>query len=444
MLHKEFFRYVIPSMIAFAFSGVYSIVDGWFIGNNIGEVGLAAINVAYPITALIQATGTGIGMGGAILISISKGEKNLYAQKEYMGITVSLLAIVGVMELVGMYVLYPSILHFFGASGDIMTLGSEYIKWIIYGTMFQIIGTGLVPIVRNYNGAVVAMISMVCGFVTNVILDWLFIAVWGYGMVGAAVATVCGQGLAIIPSAVFLIKEKKLFGYMKRCTEIGKIKEPLFVGASPFGLTLSPNIILIIINKNAIIYGGASAAACYAVVCYVVYIVQMLLQGVGDGTQPLISRYHGVGDVASVRKLRRMAYVSAELLAIVSFTLMILLRRPFAVFFGMETQGIEDVAATLPIFAAGFIFIGFSRVTTSCFYAVKKNVYAYVLIYGELVGIGILASLLLPPIWGITGVWMSVPVTQAILAALAVVLLKRTSSKEHINKVEVATFEEIS
>ena len=114
------------------------------------------------------------------------------------------------------------------------------------------------------------------------------------------------------------------------------------------------------------------------------------------------------------------------------------------VFFGMETQGIEDVAATLPIFAAGFIFIGFSRVTTSCFYAVKKNVYAYVLIYGELVGIGILASLLLPPIWGITGVWMSVPVTQAILAALAVVLLKRTSSKEHINKVEVAAFEEIS
>ncbi|MCQ4635145.1 MATE family efflux transporter [Anaerovorax odorimutans] len=444
MLHKEFFRYVIPSMIAFAFSGVYSIVDGWFIGNYMGEIGLAAINVAYPLTTLIQATGTGLGMGGAILISISRGKGEPEAQKEYMGITIGLLVVVGILEMILLYAFYGPILRFFGASGEILTLGSEYIRWIIYGTMFQIIGTGLVPIARNYNGAVVAMVSMVCGFVANVILDWLFIAVLGYGMTGAAAATVCGQGLAIVPSLIFLIREKKLFGYMQRCKNLNKLREIVFVAASPFGLTLSPNIILIIINKNAILHGGARAAACYAVVCYVTYIVQMLLQGVGDGSQPLISRYYGLGDMSAVKKLRRMAYLSAEFLALISLVLLILLRRPIAVFFGMEAQGVEDAAATMPIFAAGFVFIAVLRVTTSCFYAIKKNIYAYILIYGEPIGVGILAGILLPPLFGITGVWLSVPVTQVILAALAMVLLKLASGRERkfINNAGDAVLEE--
>lgn len=420
-------------MIAFAFSGVYSIVDGWFIGNNIGEAGLAAINIAYPITALIQATGTGIGMGGAILISISRGKREPEAQREYLGITMGLLIGVGIVELIAMYAFYPNILHFFGASGEIMDLGSEYIRWIIYGTMFQIIGTGLVPIVRNYNGAVIAMISMVLGFAANVLLDWLFIAILGYGMFGAAAATVCGQGLAIVPSLVFLLKEKKLFGYMKRASELKKLKEVLLVGASPFGLTLSPNIILIIINKNAIIHGGAGAAACYAVVCYVVYIVQMLLQGVGDGSQPLISQYYGVGDEAAVKKLRRMAYVMAEILAAVFMSLLIVLRRSIAIFFGMGAQGIEDVSVALPIFTFGFLFIGFLRVRTSCFYAENKNLNAYILIYGELVLVGILASAVLPQIFGITGVWFSVPVTQAILAVLGLIMSRKTRGKKERN-----------
>lgn len=431
MLHKEFFRYVVPSMIAFAFSGVYCIVDGWFIGNNIGEIGLAAINVAYPITAIIQATGTGIGMGGAVLISISRGRSDLEAQKNYFGITVMLLLFVGLAEMILMYLFYPNILHFFGAAGGIMSLGSEYIRWIIYGTMFQMIGTGLVPLVRNYNGAVVAMISMVCGFLTNVILDWLFIAVMQLGMPGAAVATVLGQGVAIIPSLIFLIKEKKLFGYMKCHMAPVRVKEVFIVAASPFGLTLSPNIILIIINKNAILHGGTAAAACYAVVCYVVYVVQMLLQGVGDGCQPLISRYFGLSDPISVKKLRKMAYLFAEVIAVVFLGLFILLSRPIAVFFGMRGVGVEDVAVALPIFAAGFVFLAVLKVTTSCCYAAERNIYAYVLIYGELIGIGLLAGLILPPFLGIMGVWIAVPAAQAILCMVAVVLQRSISRDEN-------------
>lgn len=437
MKYKEFFQYVIPSMIAFAFSGIYSIVDGWFIGNTIGADGLAAINVAYPLTAIILATGSGIGMGGAILISISQGKKDELAQRNYMGLTIGILFLAGILEMIVFYQLYPAILHFFGATGTLMTLGSEYIRWIIYGTLFQVIGTGLVPLARNYNGAVTAMISMICGFGVNVILDWYFIAVLDLGLMGAAGATVFGQAVAILPSLIFLIKQKKIFGYMKFSFDAKKVREILFVGASPFGLTLSPSVILIIINKAAIFYGGARAAACYAVVCYVVYIVQMLLQGVGDGSQPLISRYYGLGQMDTVKQLRKLAYLTAEVLAVASVILLVALRRPVAVFFGMEGVGIEDVAVALPIFCAGFIFIAVLKVTSSSFYAVKKNIYAYVLIYGELVGIAILAGMVLPKYFGVTGVWLSVPATQILLAALAVILYKRHQVEEKLENKEL-------
>lgn len=412
-------------MIAFAFSGVYSIVDGWFVGNYLNEAGLAAINVAYPITAFILATGTAVGMGGSIFISISEGKKEFEKQREYLGMTLLLLFIFGILEMILIYFTYSEILVFFGASGELLSLGEEYVKWIVLGTLFQMIGTGLVPVVRNYDGATIAMVSMIVGFLVNVVLDWLFIAVFGWGLMGAALATVLGQGCSIIPSLAFIIKKKKLFGYVKLSKSFTTVKEILTVAVSPFGLTYASSVILIIVNKNAIAYGGAEAAACYAVISYVTYIIQMLIQGVGDGSQPLISRYYGAEDMKAVRKLRNMAFATSEVLSIVSAAICVLGSKAIAEFFGMGARGAYDVAAAMPYFAAGFLFIAIERVATSVFYAMDENKYAYTLIYGELILMGILATIVLPPVMGVTGVWLSVAVAQAVLAALSVVLLKK-------------------
>ena len=422
---REFFKFVIPSMIAFAFSGVYSIVDGWFVGNYLNEAGLAAINVAYPITAFILATGTAVGMGGSIFISISEGKKEFEKQREYLGMTLLLLFIFGILEMILIYFTYSEILVFFGASGELLSLGEEYVKWIVLGTLFQMIGTGLVPVVRNYDGATIAMVSMIVGFLVNVVLDWLFIAVFGWGLMGAALATVLGQGCSIIPSLAFIIKKKKLFGYVKLSKSFTTVKEILTVAVSPFGLTYASSVILIIVNKNAIAYGGAEAAACYAVISYVTYIIQMLIQGVGDGSQPLISRYYGAEDMKAVRKLRNMAFATSEVLSIVSAAICVLGSKAIAEFFGMGARGAYDVAAAMPYFAAGFLFIAIERVATSVFYAMDENKYAYTLIYGELILMGILATIVLPPVMGVTGVWLSVAVAQVVLAALSVVLLKK-------------------
>ena len=185
---------------------------------------------------------------------------------------------------------------------------------------------------------------------------------------------------------------------------------------------MSPNIVLIIINKHAMVYGGPGAVACYAVVAYVTYIVMMLMQGIGDGSQPLISQAFGNGHRKMMVDLRRKAYATAMVLAVGFMALMIYLRRPIAIFFGMGPSGIQDVCVALPIFTVGFVFMGFLRVRTSCYYAEKKNARAYLLVYGELALTGLFAGIVLPPLVGIGGVWWAAPLSQIVVAFLALVM----------------------
>lgn len=207
-LHKEFFHYIIPSMLAFALSGVYAIADGFFVGNALGDSALAAVNIAYPLTAFLQAVGTGIGMGGVIQYAISVGTENHKRGRQYFGMSLIMLTVSGILLSILLLLSAPVVLRFFGASGTIGELAREYILYIAFGAIFQVLGTGLVPFIRNMGGAFSAMAAMIAGFLTNIFLDYLFVWHLPFGMMGAAVATVIGQAVrrpspAMRRSAIF-------------------------------------------------------------------------------------------------------------------------------------------------------------------------------------------------------------------------------------------------
>lgn len=430
VIRKKFFANVLPAMLAFAFTGIYAIVDGWFVGQNIGDSGLAGINIAYPISALIQAMASGIGMSGAIHIGISMGENDKEKEKSYLGNTLLMLLAVCVLLTVGLWLTYPAILKAFGAEGELMDMAQRYIRVIILGGVFQMFSTGLVPIIRNYEGAFYAMASMMAGFVTNVVLDWLFVSEWNLGMEGAAVATIMGQAVTMVPCVAFLFWKKLAVRYADYRPEFSIIREIFVVGISPFGLTLSPNIIIIILNKGAMVYGGVAATACYAVISYVVCVAQLLLQGVGDGAQPLISFYEGLKKRKELKQIRWMTYLFSVFLAVFCVIWMQLCRNLFPEFFGVSKAVGLEVAKVLPIFLAGLIFFAYTRVTTAYFYAVKKNKYAYILIYGEPVLMTLLILFVLGPGLGLYGVWYSVPITQIAMAAVSFGLVK-LEKREH-------------
>ena len=199
------------------------------------------------------------------------------------------------------------------------------------------------------------------------------------------------------------------------------------VAVSPFGLTFSPNIVLILMNKFSMIYGGEGAVACYAVIAYISTIVLLLLQGVGDGSQPLVSRYYGRGRAESVRSVGRMAYISAFLLAAACIAGLYAARNLIAPVFGASAEVSKMSAEVLPLFLAGFMFIAYLRITTACCYATEKNVRAFILIYGEPAML-LAALLLLPEFMGLEGVWAAVPVSQFLTAACGVIIQRLPAS----------------
>lgn len=422
---KAFFKYVFPSILSFALSGVYAIVDGFFVGNSLGDIGLSAVNIAYPIVAFIQAVGTGIGMGGAIYYSIYRAEKKEHEARMFTAGALWLMLISSVILTVLVLFCCNPLLRLLGASGNMLSLAEEYIVIVTVGTVLQIFGTGLVPFIRNLGGSFYAMIAMMAGFITNIILDYLFVWVWGQGVAGAAIATVIGQGVTMLIALAYILK-KKQFTLKIPLSKAGTVSASILkIGVAPFGLAMSPNISLIIINRFSASYGGESAIATYACIAYMICIIYLVFQGVGDGSQPLISQHYGERDFTRLKSIRRMAYSFAMLLAIVGCVVMYLTRGSLGLLFGASNEVDIEVEKIIPIFLVSVPFVAIVRVTTASFYASEKSVLSYVLTFIEPI-LMLVLMLILPPLFGgQIMIWWSTVIARILSAVLALILKYR-------------------
>lgn len=429
--YKIFLSYVIPSVLAFALSGVYAIVDGFFVGNSVGDIGLSTINVAYPVVSLIQSLGTGIGMGGAVLYSIrlAMGEKK--KANEYMDATINLLLFFSIVVTIFVLLFLTPILKLLGAENDLLVLGKDYVRIIVVGSVFQIFGTGLLPLIRNNNGSTFAMLIMVFGFAINILLDYFFVWRFEWGIAGAAAATVIGQAVTMIGGLYYLWRHRLPMGkFSKESLSLyGGIAR---IGLAPFGINISPIISLVFINRCAMAYGGELAVACYACISYMVTILYYFMQGVGDGSQPLMSQYYGEGNWSAVKQIRRYAYILSEILTLVGAGILFLGRWQIGAIFGASEQVSQMVAEAIPIFLVGLLFLSFARIITSGFYATANGLFSYILVYAEPVFLFFLL-LILPEIGGQGYVWWSVAGAQLITSAVASGL-KIHSDKQNTKK----------
>ncbi len=427
-LNKKFFSYVLPSILAFALSGVYTIVDGFFIGQSLGDTGLTAITLGYPISALVGAIGTGLGLSGAIRFTILSAQGEAKKRQEcFSGTTLLMLIVAGLLTAI-LFAFAEPILYLLGARGDMLNLCAEYARVIALGAVFQLLATGFVPFIRNMGGATVAMMAMVLGFVTNIALDYAFVWVLSWGMAGAAWATIIGQAVTMVVAVIFFLVKKSGFRLPELRELCGLWKNVLIVSISPFGLTFSSIITMLFMNRFLLLYGDEQAVAVYGCIGYITAILYLLLQGVGDGSQPLISQYYGEDDRASVQAARRLAYLTAAAITAVCMIGVYLARAKVGALFGASPEANAGVVRYLPFFLAPLLLLAFVRITTSYFYATEKNALSYLLVYAEPV-CTLLMLLLLPPVLKLTGVWIATPIAQVITFVIACVAKRRVDAK---------------
>lgn len=420
---KTFYAYVVPSVLAFALSGVYTIVDGFFVGRSVGDVGLSTINIAYPVVSLLQALGTGIGMGGAVMYTLSRSSGRQEEARRYLRCTTLLLLAASALLTVLLFAAMRPVLGLLGAAGEMVTLGVEYLEYIALGTVFQIFATGVVPVIRNNGGARFAMGTMIAGFLCNIVLDYLFVWVYEWSVAGAALATVIGQALTALGGFLYLARHGIPVWGLERKGMVRCARDIFKIGIAPFGIAFTPLISQMFMNRFSMRYGGEMAVASYACIAYVFAIVCLLVQGVGDGSQPLVSRYYGEKDTEAVLRTRRLAYGTAAVLAVLCMAGVYAARGRIGPVLGASAATAENVAAVLPVFLSSYLFLAFSRVTTAVFYATERTGYSYALVYMEPV-FQVLLLLFLPRMAGLgqDGVWWSMPLAQTLTAGAALAL----------------------
>ena len=427
-MFRRILKQALPTMIAFTMSGMYSVVDGLFVGKAAGDIGLAAINIAWPIPAVITALGVGVGTGGSVLYSNMMGKGDREGCRRMFNTTATLLVLAGILLSLFLFLVRDPLLQILGAEGEVLEEAQKYTGIIIAGGVLQVCGTGITPILRNMNLSFAAMISMVTGFAVNIGVNYYLMFPMGMGIRGAAWGTVTAQLVVLVISVAVLLKAYK---EKARPALEGKLAAGICrSGVTAFGVSLAPTVALIFTNWQCLRYGGNAAVACYAVISYIVFPVQYLLTGIGDGVQPLLSYYNGAGKPAELAQVRKTARAGAGVLGVITMAAVFICTPHLARWFGLSDEAVVFFETGMRISALAFLVTGFVKFNLSYLNAVLKTKLAVILTFAESLIVSPAYLFLLPVAVGMSGIWISLPATAVTMLVIYGIINRKEMSYE--------------
>lgn len=425
---RTYLRYIAPSTLAFVLAGVYAVVDGLFVGHAIGDAGLAAINLAYPLQALVLSAGTGIGLGGAVISSIRLGEADLNGSHQATAHTLALLALSAPVVMAVLFPTFDTLLYCMGAREEVLSNAIAYMGVIIWGIPFQLLSTGSIPLIRNRGHVLYAMMASIVGGLANVAGDGILVLGLGLGPMGAGIATAASQFVNFSLCMLFFLRKNQRMPLHMFKPVPRMIARTLSNGFAPFVLTLAPEVTTIALNIAVGAHGGGTAQAALAVISYTGVSIQWMIQGVNDGSQPLISRCFGSGDLGRLRALRRTNFAFAIGVGLIGALALFGFKSQFAWIFGVSDEAARMYFRGIALFVLGLPLYGLSHAITSNFYAVESSKAASAIIAAETACI-ITLAFALSSAFGLDGAWATPPATQLLLCVLAVALLAAQSKK---------------
>lgn len=434
-MNKSFFKYVIPAIIATFLVGLYLVVDGYFVGNTLGDTGLAAINIVYPIGTILFALGSMIGMGGSVIMSIHIGAGEIEKSNDVKVNTFLTLIMISVLTTVILLLLKDKLIHLLGARGNVFEEADSYATIVILGGGCQIISTGCIPIVRNQGKTIHAMAFACSGLITNIILDYLFMMVFHWGMAGAALATIISEGIVATLGVYYLfIRKKSRTRISLKKFNLKTSVRTLFIGLSPFGLVMSPSLIVIIINLQCLKYGGEIAVSAYAVANYIYSSTLLFFEGIAEGCQPMISFFKGAREEKLMKRVFKKGIIFALILSALFIASVSIFKNNIGLIFGASMEANNIIIFALPIIAIAFLMQSIVRLGTAYFYSLGNGIFSTLLTYIDPLFVSPLCILILPIFFGLNGVWFAIPSAQIILLILFLLLFYKTNNNILNNK----------
>lgn len=431
--YRKLFQFTLPSIVMMVFTSIYGVVDGYFISNYAGKTAFASVNLVMPFIMILGGMGFMIGTGGTALVSAVLGQKDHERANRYFSMMIYLTVIMGVILSVLGFTFMKSIAALLGATeemlADCVLYGRIVISFTTAFMLQNVFQSFLIAAEKPKFGLVVTMIAGA----TNMVLDWLFVSVFGWGVAGAAAATglsQCAGGL--VPLIYFLLPNKSLLRLTRTKLELIPLLKACGNGSSELMSNISSSVVSMIYNFQLLKYIGENGVSAFGVLMYVQFIFVAIFIGYSIGCAPVVSYHYGAGNSPEVKNMLKKSMLLMGILGVLLSALAFCLAEPLAkIFVGYDAELHALTSHAFRLFSFSFLLAGFNIYCSSFFTALNNGAISAAVSFLRTLVFQTSAVLILPLILDVDGIWLSNAFAEVFAFAISAIFLIAKRKKYH-------------
>ncbi len=431
--YKRILRFVAPSIFMMIFTSIYSVVDGLFVSNFVGKTSFAAINLMMPLFIILGALGFMLGTGGNAVVSHELGKGDPARANRIFSFLVYTTIVIGVaVTLLGEVFLKQTAI-LLGAEGAMLESCILYGRIILIGNTFFMLQNIFQAFFITGEKPKLGLLFTVLAGVTNMILDALFVGLLGFGLAGAAWATITSQFVGgCIPFFYFARKNDSLLRLGKTHFMGRVLVRSSINGSSELMSNIAASIVTILYNEQLIKYAGENGVAAFGVVMYLDFIFVAIFLGYSFGLAPVIGFHFGAADHDELKSLLRKSVILLGIAGIAMATLSLSGARLLSgIFVGYDADLYKMTLHGMIIYSFHFLLCGFNIFASSFFTALGDGLVSAIISFIRSLILQVAAILIMPLLWGLDGIWYAVLVVEVLSLAVAVWFLVKKKDKYH-------------
>lgn len=429
--YKKLLRFVLPSIIMMIFTSIYSVVDGLFVSNFVGKTALAAINLTLPIIMGLSALGFMIGTGGSAIVARMLGEKKREKANEYFSMLIYVTAIGGILLSILGAIFIPAIASLLGAKGQLLSNCILYARLSFISMPAFMLQNVFQSFLAAAEKPRLGLAVTVAAGVTNAVLDAVFMAGFGWGLTGAALATGIGQCVGgLLPLLYFARPNSSLLRLTRTRLQIKPIRKACANGSSELMSNISSSLVSMVYNWQLLRLIGQDGVSAYGVLMYVQFIFAAISIGYSIGSAPIVSYHYGAGHTDELKNLLHKSKVIMLSTGAVLTLLATGLAGPLAKLFVGYDAGLHDLTThAFRLFAFSFLLGGFNIFASGFFTALNDGGVSAAISFLRTLVFQLLSVVALPALVGVDGIWLAITVAETCAFIISMIFLKAKQPK---------------
>ncbi|WP_124065551.1 MATE family efflux transporter [Clostridium sp. E02] len=408
--YKRLLQFTIPSIIMLVFTSIYGVVDGLFVSNFVGSNALSSINIIYPLIMAVGAFGFMLGTGGSAEISKAMGEGKREKAKEYFTLLILVVILIGIILSVICIALMRPICYLLGASELLIEDCVTYGEILLFGSVFFMLQTSFQTFFVVAEKPKLGLALTILSGIANMVLDYLFIYVWGWGIAGAAWGTIAGYFIGgVFPIFYFLLPNASILRFRKTKLYLRILLRSCVNGSSEMVTNISMSFITVLYNLQIMKLIGETGVAAYSAIMYVNFVFTSIFIGFSIGVAPIISYHYGA---KNKEELKNIFKKSIRIIAITSFA-MVISAQLFSNIIAISFSGGDPNLAALTdkgfrLYSISFLFCGISIFGSAFYTALCNGRISAAISFLRTLLLPAIIIMVLPLLLGLQGVWLTI------------------------------------